>query len=241
LEAFSLNRQAAAFLAVIALMVLAMVFLSPFLLLALGAVGVVMLVAVWLKAAVRARALSGPFGAAEGALALCALLFVIGGAAVGGLMVARVGYGESFSLFRAMLPIASPSSQPPRIGSRSVHYPDPDTQGRVKEALAKAGIPFTVETRDGKEWIGWPIEHDAAADAIQEKVRNAVPNGRNVFFPNDPQRQKAFTAWLTRNGIKYDIVREHGREMVVWEEGAKDPMQRFMSEYGSNCPKKKAC
>src|SRR5919198_1518104 len=239
LEGFALNRQAAAFLAVIALMVAAMVFLSPFLLLAIGALGVLLFVVVWLKAAVRGRALLPSYGAAEGALALSGLLFVLGGATAGGLIVARVGMDESFSLLRAMLPIASSPRAAPPPSTRSVHYGDPDTQERVKQAFTKAGIPFTVETRNGEEWIAWPTEHNAAAEAIQERARNAVPNGRNVFFPNEPERQKAFTNWLTRNGIQYEIVREHGREYVVWEEGVQDPVKRFMTERGAECRKTK--
>ena len=218
-------------------MVVAMVFLSPFLVFFLGGLAVLLLAAVWLKAALSERRIAPSFGAAEGALALSALLFVIGGATAGGLMVARVGYGESFSLFRAMLPVSSPPSSAPR-STRAVRYPDRDTQERLKQQLATAGVPFTVEQRDGEEWIGWPAEYNAAADAVQEKVHNAVPNGRNVFFPNEPLRQKEFTDWLTRKGIKYDIVREHGREMIVWPEGVEDPVRRFMAERGHNCPKK---
>lgn len=237
MERFSLNRQAQAFLAVIAVMVVTMVLLSPFLLLFLGGLSVLLLAGVWMKAALRAHRVAAPFGAAEGALALSALLFVIGGATSGGLIVARVGYGDSFSLFRAMLPLTSHPAGAPR-NTRSVNYPDPDTQERLKQQLARAGIPFTVERRDGEEWIGWPSEYNAAADAVQEKLRNAVPNGRNVFFPNEPQRQKEFTDWLTRKGIKYEIVREHGREMIVWEEGVQDPVKQFMAERGDNCRRK---
>lgn len=223
-------------------MVAAMVFLSPFLLLALGGLGVFVLLVVWLKAAIRGRALLVPFGAAEGALALSSLLFVVGGATAGGLIVARVGYGDSFSLFRAMLPVTSGPHIAPPANTRAVHYADPDDRERVKQAFAKAGIGFTVENRNGEEWIGWPSEHNAAAEAIQEKARHAVPNGRNVSFPDNPARQKAFTDWLARNNIQYEVVRQHGREIVVWEEGAQDPIERFSRETPPvDCPKRKAC
>lgn len=237
MERFALNRQALAFLAVIAVMVIAMVVLSPFLLLVLGGLGVLLLLAVWLKAALRDRSVAATFGAAEGALALSALFFVIGAATSGGLIVARVGYASSFSLFRAMLPVSTAPSAP-APSSQAVRYPDPDTQERLKQQLAKAGVPYTVEKRNGEEWIAWPAEYNATAGAVQDKVQNAVPNGRNAFFPNEPQRQREFTDWLTRKGIKWEIVREHGREMVVWEEGARDPVKQFMAERGHNCPKK---
>lgn len=242
METFALNRQAATFLGVIALVVAAMVFLSPFLLLPLGGLGVVVLLVVWLKAAIRGRALFAPFGAAEGALALSSFLFVVGGATAGGLIAARVGYGEAFSLFHAMLPIVSAPRVGPPPNTRAVHYGDADDQERVKQAFAKAGIPFTVENRGGEEWITWPSEHNAAAQAVQDKARNAVPSGRNVSFPDNPGRQKAFTDWLARNNIKHEIVRQHGHEIVVWEEGARDPLERFSRETPPvDCPKRKAC
>lgn len=238
MEAFSLNRQALAFLVVIAVMVLAMVFLSPFLLFVLGALGVLLLVAVWLKAAVRGRKLIAPFGAAEGALALSALLFVVGSATVGGLMVSRLGYGESFSIFRAMLPAVSKGPPP---GSRSVHYGDPDMNERLKAELAMAGVPFTVETREGKEYVSWSAEHDAAAEAVQLKVSEShLPNGRNVHFP-DAALRKEFTDWLTRKGIKYEIVSSYRKPYVVWQEGVPDPTKQFMAERGADCRKKKPC
>jgi len=241
LEVFSLNRQAAAFLAVIAVMVVAMVFISPFLLVVLGGIGVVLVAIVWLKAGVRGRAVLAPFGPAEGALALSALLFVMGSAVVTALMFAQIGYGESFALFRAMLPVISQvKDAAPRRGG-AVSYGDPEDNQRAKEELGRAGIPFTVENREGKEWISWPPEHEAAAQAVQERMRNAVPNGRNVSFPDAPDRQKAFTDWLTRNGIKYEVVRRRGREIIVWDEAAPDALDRFNAQSGGNCPKRKAC
>jgi hypothetical protein len=240
MEPFSLNRQAAAFLAVIALMTVTMVFLSPFLLLALGGIGVVTLLVVWLKAALRGRSLIAPFGAAEGALALSALFFVIGGATAGGLMFARIGWSDSFSLFQAMLPIGS-SPKGPLVGSRMVHYSDADMNERLKLELAKAGIPFTVEKRDGKEYVAWSGEHAAAADEINEKLHQgpaSMPAGRTARFP-DPTVQKRFTDWLVRNGIKYELVKSRGEEYIVWEEGRPDVVKQYMAERADDCRKKK--
>jgi len=219
MEPFSLNRQAAAFLAVIALMTVTMVFLSPFLLLALGGIGVVTLLVVWLKAALRGRSLIAPFGAAEGALALSALFFVIGGATAGGLMFARIG-SDSFSLFQAMLPIGSSPKRPP-VGSRMVHYSDPDMNERLKQ-----------EQRG---------EHAAAAEEINEKLHQgptSMPAGRTARFP-DPTVQKRFTDWLLRNGIKYEVVKSRGEEYIVWEEGRPDVVKQYMAERADDCRKKK--
>jgi hypothetical protein len=240
-ELFSLNRQAFAFLIVIAVTVGLMVLLSPFLLFALGGLGVVVLIVVWLRTAVRGRSVIAPFGASEGALALSALLFVIGGAMAGGLMVARVGLPESFSLFRALMPFDS-TPKGARIGSRSVNYSDPDTQRRLKEELAKAGVPFTTETREGKEYVGWPREHDAVAEAAQKRVHEGpFPGGRNGHFP-DAKLQKDFTDFLTRKGVKHEVVKTRGEDWVYWEATPDDLVKEFMTRRGVDCRKKKpAC
>ena len=242
MEPFRLNRQAFAFLVVIAVITLLMVVLSPFLLLALGGLGVVLLIVVYLKAAVRGRAVLAPFGAAEGALALSALLFVLGGATAGGLMFARVGWSDSFSLFRAMLPIGSgPMTKGPPVGSRMVHHSDADMNERLKKELTRAGVPFTLETREGKEYIAWSAEHNAAAEAAQTRAQAVLAGGRSVHF-SDATGQKRFTDWLARKGIKYEIVKARGEDYVVWEEGVPDVMKQWVAERAEDCRKKKpAC
>lgn len=237
MEAFSLDRQAFAFLVVIAVMVGLMVLLSPFLLLALGALGVVLLLLVWLKAAIRGRALIAPFGAVEGALALSALLFALGGAVSGGLIVAQAG-SDSFSLFRAMLPLGG-IAKGPSVGSRSVHYSDPDMNERLKKELAKAGVPFTTETRDGNEYVGWSADQNVAAEEVQRRLHEGpFPGGRNSHFP-DAKLQKEFTDWLTRKGVKHEVVKNRGEDWVYWEATDADLVREFMTQKGVDCGKRK--
>lgn len=238
MELFSLNRQAFAFLVVIAVTVGLMVLLSPFLLFALGALGVLVLIIVWLKTAIRGRAMIAPFGAAEGALALSALLFVIGGALAGGLIVAQVG-SNSFSLFRAMLPFMAGSARPgPPPMARAVQYPDAEDRERLKQILDKEGIPHKTEVRDGKEWIGWSAEHNAAAEAAQQKMREGpFPGGGNSHFP-DAKLQNEFTAWLKGKGVKHEVAKNRGEDWVYWE-GQQDLVREFMTQRGVDCRKKK--
>lgn len=238
MELFSLNRQAFAFLIVIAVTAGLMVLLSPFLLLALGGLSAVVLIVVWLRTVVRGRNVIAPFGAAEGALALSALLFVIGGAMAGGMMVARVGLPESFSLFRAMLPFDS-TPKGARIGSRSVSYSDPDTQQRLKDELARAGVPFTTEAREGKEYVAWPREHDTVAEAVQKRIHEGpFPGGRNGHFP-DAKLQKDFTDFLKRKGVRHEVVKTRGEDWVYWEATPDDLVKEFMTRRGVDCGKKK--
>ena len=234
---FLLDRQALAFLAAIALLTLAMVFLAPFALFALGGLGALLLLVLWLRAAIRARKVLAPFGAVEGAIALSSLLLVIGAAAVSGVMVARLGLGEAVSLGGMLLP--SVGKGPP-VGQRSVWYSDPQMQQRLKDELAKAGIPFTTRGgTDGKEYIGWSQEHDAAAEKIQEKVRGAdIPLG--IHF-GSAEFQKEFIAWLAKQNIKSEIVQRDGKDHVTWDDprSSKEMMDAFIAAR-PGCPKTKA-
>lgn len=214
-----------------------MVFLAPFALLAFGGVSVLLLVAVWLKAAIRARALLAPFSAAEGALALSALLLTMGGATVAGLMIVRLGLDNAVSLGGAMLPMSAGKS----AGWRSVWYSNAETQQRLKDGLTKAGIPFRTRTEGGKEYVSWPPEHDAAAEKISEEARDAgmrtesLPR-RSIAF-GTAEMQKEFIAWLDKRGIKSAIVPRDGKQYVEWVETAatRDILEAFLKERSKDC------
>lgn len=212
-----------------------MVFLAPFALLALGGVSVVLLVAVWLRTAIRARALIAPFSAAGGALALSALLLTMGGATVAGLMIVRLGLDNAVSLGGAMLPMSAGKS----AGWRSVWYSNGETQQRLKDGLAKAGIPFRTRLEGGKEYVSWPPEHDAAAEKIAETVRNMDATSGISF--GSAETQKQFVAWLAKRSIKSDIVRRDGKDYVTWDTpaSAKELMDAFIADQ-PQCPKQKA-
>ena len=63
--------------------------------------------------------------------------------------------------------------------------------------LGQAMLPFrSAETREGKEYVKWSQEHDAAAEAISVRLRDGpFPQSGRTHF-QDPQVQKAFAAWL---------------------------------------------
>jgi hypothetical protein len=230
---------------VILVLALFMVFLAPFALMVLGGVGVVLLIGLWLKTAVRARKLVAPFTPAEGALALSSLFLIVGAATVSGLMVARLGLGHAVSLGGAMLPMMS--GGPPRAGDRSVYFSDSATRQHLKDGLTKAGVPFRVSTREGKEYVSWSQEHGGAAEKALEEAKSAGPANdpssthRSVSF-GAADTQKDFVAWLAKRGVKSEIVRNDGKDYVNWRDSApiSEIMEAFLSERSTNCKGAKA-
>ena len=244
MEPFKLDRQAKAFLAVIVVLALAMVPLAPFASLAFGALSVVVLCVIFLISLARNRRLFGPLSQAQGALALSAAVFAVCGALVIAYATLMLGAGNAMMLSHAMLPFRS-GDGPPAGGNSSVWYSDAETQKTLKEELAKAGIPFELETREGKEYVAWSYKYDEAARAINEKLRQApvsspgstLPAGRSVRF-GDPETQKQFARWLEQKGFKTEMIKAHGEEYLAWEEGAGDVralMEEFMAERAKNC------
>lgn len=289
---FSLDRQALAFLAVIAVLAAAMVFLAPFAVMVLGGLGVLLIVLLWLTAAIRARKALPPFGAIAGAVALSSLLMVIGAATVSALMIVRLGFGEAVSLGGMMFPVGGPrpgprstwySSPEMRQGLKdglaqagipfrtrmqdgkeyvvwdhehddaankvkdalharpssasSVSYSDPKTQQRLKDELARAGIPFTTSTGEGREYVNWPREHSAAVARIQEGLHGP----RGVHF-GSAAFQKDFLDWLAKRKIKSFVVQHDGKDYVTWDDPRqpKEMMDAFIAERASNCGPDKA-
>ena len=141
--------------------------------------------------------------------------------------------------------IGWPYVDPSRVGerTRSVSYSDPSRQQRLKDGLREAGIPFTVKMQDGQEFVGWTGEHDAAAEAINQKVSaGPLPSGsRNVHIP-DSGLHKEFTDWLSAKGIKHEVVQMDGKDWVVWDPAAGDLMRQFMEGRASAaCKRKPPC
>lgn len=117
--------------------------------------------------------------------------------------------------------------------TRSVSYSDPQMQQRLKDGLRAAGIPFKVKTQDGKEFVGWDAEHAAAAQAVDEKIKEGpLPGGRNAHF-SDAGLQKQFTDWLGEKGIQHEVVKSDGKDYVVWHAGAGDAVRDFTESRGS--------
>jgi len=234
-DPFSITRQTIAFLGFLAAFELASVLVFPAIAIFFAVVALALAFIVWLKAGIRTRKwlwwnpIALPLTQAEGAIALSAALLVSVGIVVAGYEAIRYASGDRHMLtgyaFRHMLG-AEPASRP--ASTRASSYSDPARQQRLKDELAKAGIPYALEVSDGKEFIKWSAEHDAAVEDIKRrKVDTLFAGGRNAAFP-DPALREEFTDWLTRRGISFEIVNSSGGEFVVWEKGPDDLVRQFM-------------
>jgi len=242
-DQFSFRRQTIAFLGILAVLELAIVLVFPAASVLLGVVAVMLIVFVWIKAGIRTRKwlwwnpAAVPLTQMEGATAISAVLFFSVGILVTGYEANRYASGERDLLtgyaFRHMLR-SQPSSPP--VGTRSSSYSDPAMQQRLKDELAKAGIPYALDVTDGKEFIKWPVEHNAAVEDIKRRrVDTLFSGGRNASFP-DPALRKEFTDWLTQRGITYEVVNSSGGEFVVWDRGPNDLVLQFMEGRSVDCP-----
>jgi heme exporter protein D len=209
MEPFRLDRQAKGFLAVIVFVAIAMVPLAPFILLAFGAVSLLVLVFVWAKSVIRNRRLLGPLSQAEGAVALSTTALAVGGVLVVGYMSVVIGTGNALSLANAMLPFSAGPKAPRPVGTSGTWYSDPAMRLQLKDELAKAGIPFTVSEQDGKEFVNWSQEHNAAVEAIREKIRSGPRSGGSVHFAK-PETKTEFAEWLARKGVRSETITRAG-------------------------------
>lgn len=226
---------------------LAIVLVFPAVSVLLGVIAMPLVVFVWIKAGLRTRKwwwlnpAAVPLTQAEGAIALSAALFFSVGFVVSGYEAIRYASGERHVLtgyaFRHML-----SRQPysPPAVSRSSSYSNPAMQKRLKDELAKAGIPYALDVTDGKEFIKWPIEHNAAVEEIQRRrVDTLFSNNRNAAFP-DPALREEFTAWLTSRAIPHEVVNSNDGVFVVWETGPDDLVRQFMEGRSTDCARSPA-
>ncbi|HEX6157600.1 MAG TPA: hypothetical protein VFZ54_16355 [Burkholderiales bacterium] len=222
MEPFQWTRQGVAFMALMGGVALVVAVAAPFGSIALGAAALLALGAVLVKAMLRTRDW-WPLTAVEGTIAASCLVLMLGGLGVVGYSIVRLGEGWHMT-------IGWPHIDPARtVGrTRAVSYSDPSRQQRLKDGLREAGVPFTVRIEDGKEFVGWKPEHDAVADAINQKVSGAPPPGtRNARIP-DPALHAEFLAWLTQKGIKHEVVQLKGEDWVLWDESAGDQVRQFM-------------
>jgi hypothetical protein len=243
MEPFSFTRQTIAFLGILAVLELAIILVFPTATLLLGVVAAPLIVFIWIKVGIRTRKwlwlnpVAVPLSQAEGAIVLSAALMFAAGILVTGYEAIRYASGERDLLtgyaFRHMLR-SEPSSPP--LGSHSSSYSDTARQKRLKDELARAGIPYSLEVTDGKEFIRWSFEHNAAVEDIRRrKVDTMFSDNRNASFP-DPVLRQEFTDWLTRRGIPHEVVNSNGMEFVVWERGPNDLVRQFMEGRSVDCP-----
>ena len=229
MEPFKLTRQSIAFIALMGGVAVVVAVAAPFGSIALGAVALLAIGVVLIKAMLRARNW-WPLTAVEGTVALSGLVLVVGSLAVVAYSMVRFGAGDPLGIM-----VGWPYVDASRGGvrGRAVSYSDPDKQQRLKDALRAAGIPLTVRIEDGKEFVSWPAEHDAAAEAISEKVREGpFRAGRNAHIP-DAELHKQFVGWLAKKGVKHEVVKSHGKDYVVWDESAGDAVREFMEGRGT--------
>jgi hypothetical protein len=101
-----------------------------------------------------------------------------------------------------------------------------DEQEQLKGALAAAGVPFTIEIENGKEFIRWDAEDAGRARAVSEAIFGPdPPEGRSISY--DSERQEQFKAWLSANGIPFTTIVNRDREYVVWEESASSQVEAW--------------
>lgn len=243
MEPFSFTRQTIVFLGILAAFELAAALVFPLIAVFFGALAVLLLAVVWIKAGIRTRKWlwwnpgAVPLTQAEGATTLSAMLLLSVGVLIAGYEAFRFASGERSVLtgyaFRHMVP-NEPSSRP--VSTHATSYSDPAMQQRLKDELARAGIPYALDVADGKEYIKWSAEHNAAVEDIQRRrIHGMFSGGRNASFP-DPALRQEFTDWLTQRGIPYEIVNSNGKEFVVWEKGANDLVRQFMEGRSVECP-----
>jgi len=246
-EPFRLDRQAKAFLAVLVIVALALIPLAPFASLAFGALSLVVLCVVLLMALARNRRLFGPLTPAEGALAASAAVFAVGGALVIAYATIMMGANNLMTLGQAMLPFRSATDTIP--GDSAVWFSDAETMRELKEELAKAGVPFGLQTREGKEYVTWSHKYEEKASVIRDSLRGRVPAsepsplrpGRTMSFHN-PSHHDEFAAWLASRGIKSQTVEARGSRFLVWDDGAPDSdrlVSEFMAERAKKCREEK--
>lgn len=246
-DQFSFTRQTAVFLGVLAAFEVAALLVFPLIAVAFGALAALLLVIVCVKAGIRTRKwlwwnpASVPLTQAEGAIALSAALLVSVGLLLTGYEAIRFASGERDMLtgfaFRHMVS-REPSSRP--VSTRATSYSDSARQKRLKDELDKAGIPYVLEFDDGKEFVKWTVEHDAAVEEIRRtRVDTLFSGDRNASFP-DPALRQEFTDWLTQRGIPFEVVHSSGQEFVVWEKGPDDLVRQFMESRPTtaDCPPK---
>jgi hypothetical protein len=237
MDPFRLTPQSIAFLSLMAAVTLVVAVAAPFGSIALGVVALMAIGVVLIKAMLRARRW-WPLTAVEGAVALSGVVLLVGGLAVMAYSVVRLGTGHPFGMTVGWPSMAdSPGT---KSITRSVSYSDPDMQQRLKDGLRAAGVPFMVKMQDGKEFVGWAAEHAAAAQAVDEKIRESpLPAGRNVHFP-DPTVTKQFTDWLAQKGVEHQVVTIRGEDYVVWDEARGDLTREFIESRSADCKGKVA-
>ena len=242
MDPFIFTRQTAAFVALLCVVELVAFVVFPILSLVFAALGLAMLLLVWFRAGLRTskwlwlNPVDVPLTEAEGAVAVSAAVFIVAGLLVIGHEGTRFAAGKRDLLTGYVWQFIRPVefSRPP-FETHSTSYSDRDTQQRLKDALAKAGVPFKLEKKDGKEFITWAEEHTRAVEDIVRKLDDRPSPGKRSVSFQTPELQQAYKQWLKKRGIAFEVVRAHDREFVTWKDGTDDLPMEFMKERSAAC------
>jgi hypothetical protein len=247
MDAFSYTRQTAVFLAVLAAIELVIVLVFPMLALALALLALVLLVVIWLKAGLRARRwlwwnpAAVPLTQVEGALAVSGALLLGVGLLVAGYEAIAFNTGSRTLLSGVAWQLVRPQAEAPRpAGKRGNHFSDTDRHKSFEDALAKAGIPYTHETHDGKDFIHWSQEHDKAVEEILHKVQGDVAPGKHTVAFENAATHEEFKLWLVERKIRFEVVETGDKKYVAWKDAPADLAVQFIKEKAAESCDKQA-
>ena len=237
MDAFSYTRQTAVFLALLAAIELVIVLVFPLLALALALLALVLMAAIWLKAGLRTRRwlwwnpMAVPLTQAEGALAVSGALLLGIGLVVAGYEAIALNMGGRTLLSGVAWELVRPRAEAPRpVGKRGSHYSDPDRQRSFEDGLAKAGIPYSKETHEDKEFIYWSHEYDQAAEEISRKVRGDVAPGKHTVAFENAATHEEFKLWLVERSIRFEVIQTEDKKYVAWKDAPADLALQFLKE-----------
>jgi len=240
-DAFSFTRQTAVFLAVLGAIELIVVLVFPLLALVFAVLALVVLVVIWLKTGLRARKwlwwnpAAVPLTQVEGALAVSgALLLGVGLLVTGNEALSYATGGRTLLggvIWQLMRP--APPDAPRPVGKRGTYFSNPDRQQSLKDELARAGIPYTLEITDGKEFVQWSQEHDQAAEAILRNVQGDVAPGKHTVAFEDAATRDEFKLWLLARNIRFEAVEVGNKHYIAWKDGPRDLAMQFLKERGA--------
>jgi hypothetical protein len=118
------------------------------------------------------------------------------------------------------------SDSPPKLASEGYSYADLVKQERLKRELTAAGVPFTVETNGGQEFIGWNARDADRANAVRVALFGPdLPPNRHISY--DDKMQAEFKAWLTENGIPFSTAVVDDHEYVIWDQAVDSKVRKW--------------
>lgn len=103
-------------------------------------------------------------------------------------------------------------------------FAHPADQRQFTDALAKAGIAYSLEVKQGKNYVMWSQRDRDAVGQIQASL--VIPPDRNLSL-TPAEDQADFKAWLSENGIPFTTRLSLGQEYVVWAEQDTEKVKKW--------------